>query len=528
MREVESNIKEGNDKKKQIDEAIGGITKKGKEVKDKITSIKRSVGFGSEADVDAKIREIEHAMMTAPVTMKEEKLLINQIKELKESKSEVGKLDDLRNDSALDTSSIEPLRKELNETRDELTKLFNTKKELREKLTEVQTEWDSNNAPVKAALEKKNNFRKELNELNKKKMQVRQEMDDETRRFRKAQQEQKRAREQQMRDERAKKAHEDGVNRLKIQLEDQQSEPYSYELVKMKVAKTYLKSLYAGHGPADEAETPKAEVDAKPEESASGAALLTKDGEEIVVPKKMRVQETYVTRQKKNKGKKKSEAPKKNKALTHEITIMSDFQKMDVPLPLWAENIPSSLEVLDKKIVVLEKAHEKEVSKWQKKRNIIERQLAALEAGKSLEEVKAIGKEAKELDEQDAAVETSATEAIGESTVKPEEATGSADLPKTDTGSTDANPEYPPGTTPMPADMSLESTPAEPMEEAPEEESKVDDAFSVETPNIDETVEEDTKIDSVKSSNVAAPVSAAEPPANISSSDDSSDSEDSA
>lgn len=515
LKEVDGSIKEGNDKKKRIDDAITDLTKKGREVKDKMNSIKRTVGYGSEADIDAEIKKIEHTMMTGSLSMKEEKQMMHQIKELRGSKSEVGKLDDLRQDPALDTSSIDPLRKEQTETRDELNKLWTTRKELKEKLTAATAEWDNNNAPVKAAFEKRAAFRKELVELNNKKGQVMNEMEDERRRFHKAQIELRRQREQKMREERAAKAHEDSVQKLKLQLEDQQSEPYSHELNEMKVARTYLKTLQ-----------PIQDVDAT-EEAAKNEpeSLVTADGEEIVVPKKFRVQEAYAApKGKKSKAKKKNAEPKKNKGLTHEIRIMADFRKLDVPLPLWTDEIPNSMAILEKKLIVLEKAHQKEMDKWNRRREITEKQLAALEAGKSLDEVKAIGKEFRESSEPESApaegdaepeqVKASEGDVANASPVGKE--TSADELPKTDTGSTD-NPESAMGTSPVPADASPEETPA-PVETKP-----ATVPAATESP---EAVEEAVK-DPVKESNTTSTPVEAAPPAETSSSESSSDSDNS-
>merc|ERR1711937_247195 len=54
--------------------------------------MKGSLGFTSEADIEKKIADIEFKMWTNSISLKEEKKLLDEIKELKRSKPKVSKL----------------------------------------------------------------------------------------------------------------------------------------------------------------------------------------------------------------------------------------------------------------------------------------------------------------------------------------------------------------------------------------------------------------------------------------------------
>lgn len=53
-----------------------------KELRVNAQNIKKQIGFENEEDIEKKIREIENKLMTSTISIKEEKLLINQIQAL--------------------------------------------------------------------------------------------------------------------------------------------------------------------------------------------------------------------------------------------------------------------------------------------------------------------------------------------------------------------------------------------------------------------------------------------------------------
>merc|ERR1719387_2559325 len=61
-------------------------------MKDQLSKMKGSLGFKSEAEIDKRIADIEFNMWTTSISLKEEKKLLDEIKELKRSKPKVSKL----------------------------------------------------------------------------------------------------------------------------------------------------------------------------------------------------------------------------------------------------------------------------------------------------------------------------------------------------------------------------------------------------------------------------------------------------
>ncbi|KFG51188.1 Brf1p family coiled coil protein, partial [Toxoplasma gondii p89] len=77
--------------RKRLTEAIDSRQKEGWEMKQNVQDMKRKLGFSSTEEIDKRIAALEHSMMTSTLTLKEEKKLLDQIKQLKHNKPLVGK-----------------------------------------------------------------------------------------------------------------------------------------------------------------------------------------------------------------------------------------------------------------------------------------------------------------------------------------------------------------------------------------------------------------------------------------------------
>merc|ERR1711904_108838 len=90
--EVQAKIVSFAGKKDELYKQIDNEKNADKEMKESLQKMKKSVGFSSEAEIDKRIADIEFNMWTSSISLKEEKELLDEIKELKRSKPKVAKV----------------------------------------------------------------------------------------------------------------------------------------------------------------------------------------------------------------------------------------------------------------------------------------------------------------------------------------------------------------------------------------------------------------------------------------------------
>ncbi len=74
------------EQKDGISKAVGAKREEGRELRQELTKMKKTVGFASEAEIDARILEIENTLVHNSHTLAAEKALMKEIAELKKSK----------------------------------------------------------------------------------------------------------------------------------------------------------------------------------------------------------------------------------------------------------------------------------------------------------------------------------------------------------------------------------------------------------------------------------------------------------
>merc|ERR1719453_2082651 len=81
--DVQSRIEAVAGKKDELYKQIDGEKMAEKQMKEQLQKMKGSLGFKDEAEIDKRIADIEFKMWTGTITLKEEKKLMEEIKELK-------------------------------------------------------------------------------------------------------------------------------------------------------------------------------------------------------------------------------------------------------------------------------------------------------------------------------------------------------------------------------------------------------------------------------------------------------------
>merc|ERR1719414_1121202 len=74
--------------KKDVDQKM----QEGREMKQQLNKMKKSIGYSNEADIDDRIATIEFKMWTDSLTLKEEKKYLDELKELKRNRPKVSQV----------------------------------------------------------------------------------------------------------------------------------------------------------------------------------------------------------------------------------------------------------------------------------------------------------------------------------------------------------------------------------------------------------------------------------------------------
>jgi len=71
--ELSAKVNELHEKKDEIDKAMTGKREEGRQMRDQVKDMKKSIGFTSEKDIDKRIADIEFQLCTTSMPLKDEK-----------------------------------------------------------------------------------------------------------------------------------------------------------------------------------------------------------------------------------------------------------------------------------------------------------------------------------------------------------------------------------------------------------------------------------------------------------------------
>jgi len=163
--EVSGKMNAFRERKEAISKSLGEKSAEKQEMKQTLGKMKKSVGLTSEAEIDDRIREIEYKMSTESLTLKVEKDYMLEIKELKKSKPKLAQVSEIANKLAdFDTGgNLAEQRKEINEN---MARLFDQKKEIQERLGELNASRENQMGDYKEVMEKQNGIKETIREKN--------------------------------------------------------------------------------------------------------------------------------------------------------------------------------------------------------------------------------------------------------------------------------------------------------------------------------------------------------------------------
>merc|ERR1712083_938780 len=76
--------------------AMGNSKEQGLAMKNELQKMQKSVGYGSEVEIDQRIATIEFKLNTESISLKEEKKYLLELQELKKSRPKVSKVNNMK------------------------------------------------------------------------------------------------------------------------------------------------------------------------------------------------------------------------------------------------------------------------------------------------------------------------------------------------------------------------------------------------------------------------------------------------
>lgn len=332
--------------------------KEGRDKRTELNSMKKKIGFESEAEIDQKIRDIEYEMHTQSFTLKQEKEMMVKMSDLKKQKPELRKYQQLEgtantgNDGFGEMKgSIEEVNKELTETFDAkkviqaaLAKLVEARNKVMGDVPELFKEREALNLKIRGFIMQRNEARGEFNKLNNEYQAYMSEV--------------RVLRAERGRLERGVRQAE-WEERQKGEVEDTgpAALPFADDLQLLENLDKYLKALLK-EKKEDKKEEPQNNL-------ASGSAGA---GHVMLVAKGDRDEEFFFAATKKKSLKKKGSGSGKAKAIVHQLETLTIFDKYKVPSPNDASLVQGSIDAVAKKVTEFKEKQEAAVKKEKEKK----------------------------------------------------------------------------------------------------------------------------------------------------------------
>ncbi|CAE7333339.1 unnamed protein product [Symbiodinium sp. CCMP2592] len=382
------------EKKDEINKAVGNKREEGREMRSQLNSMKKTVGFTSQQEINNRIATIEFQLCTESVPLKEEKKLLAEIQTLKKNRSKVDTMNTMEQNLAnfdpgmsmkeqkeAINADISQFRDEKKKIQDQMTELSEARKTQLGPIEEIQNERNAIGDKLRAKIEERNALRDEYRQQEREYWAYQQEL-------RKARQERYAA-------EKAEKQKEYDLRRKQREAEKLDEQPYVAEITLIEQTIKYCKGLV------------QSKVEEKKDEKKE-VAYNNPDGAEILLRKEDRDEEFYFAPTKagkKGKAKNKGGDAKPNK-ITHNAETFRLFDQLKLDAPLSTDQVPGLLEELEKQLGEFQG----KVKEWEEKRE--EMKKAILEGLTEIEQNKA----AREADEKEEAAEETKEEEKAEET----------------------------------------------------------------------------------------------------------------
>merc|ERR1712003_560969 len=133
------------EKKNELNAAMGNSKEEGIAMKNELQKMQKSIGYGSEVEIDQRIATIEFKLNTESISLKEEKKYLLELQELKRNRPKVSKVNKLEGDLTAfkEGSSTADMKATIQEINAAMAKHREEKKILQEKIGKIREERDA-------------------------------------------------------------------------------------------------------------------------------------------------------------------------------------------------------------------------------------------------------------------------------------------------------------------------------------------------------------------------------------------------
>ncbi|CAE7768924.1 unnamed protein product [Symbiodinium microadriaticum] len=308
------------EKKDEINKAVGNKREEGREMRSQLNSMKKTVGFTSQQEINNRIATIEFQLCTESVPLKEEKKLLAEIQTLKKNRSKV----DTMNTMEQNLANFDPgmsMKEQKDAINADIAQFRDEKKKIQDQMTELSEARKTQLGPIEEIQNERNAIGEKLRAKFEERNALRDEYRQQEREYWAYQQELRKARQERYAAEKAEKQKEYDLRRKQREAEKLDEQPYVAEITLIEQTIKYCKGLVQSK--TEEKKDEKKEVE-----------YNNPDGAEILLRKEDRDEEFYFAPTKAGK-----KGKNKNKGL---------FDQLKLDAPLSTEQVPALLEELEK------------------------------------------------------------------------------------------------------------------------------------------------------------------------------------
>merc|ERR1719240_1079710 len=153
---------------------MGQKKEEGIQAKNDLSKLQKSVGYGSEAEIDQRIADIEFKLWTESVPLKQEKELLKEISELKRNRPKVAKVHELKANIELDDKG-KGLKEQLKEVGEQMGQVFAERQKVSEQLKALNDERNSKMGDLPELINEREELSKQIQEKIKERNGIRAE-----------------------------------------------------------------------------------------------------------------------------------------------------------------------------------------------------------------------------------------------------------------------------------------------------------------------------------------------------------------
>merc|ERR1711972_387575 len=248
-------------KKEELNQAMGNQREEGIAMKNDLQKMKKSIGYGSEADIDNRIATIEFKLQTESMALKDEKKFLLELSELKKNRPKVAKVNKLEGDLTAfrEGQSGGEMKATIQEINAAMAKHREEKKVHQEKLAKIRDERKAKLGDVPTWHEQRQEIGEKVQEKIKEKNAIRDEFKAKEREYYQYLAEVRKARQEKQAEERVAWQKERDQANLMRKAEKLEDQPYVAEITLIEQTIAFCESLTKKKAEAEEQEKKEVE-----------------------------------------------------------------------------------------------------------------------------------------------------------------------------------------------------------------------------------------------------------------------------